>query len=253
MKNAILKIAATTIATGLLSSAASASIIGPSTPTGSEVILSIVDVSTNNSISVDLGKTIDELALGNVFNLGTDAETFIADAGGLGAIQWGVIAGKTQNFTTKEFLTSSVNDLTTKGIANATKGAWENSIIELTGNLNAGDGSGTEVNNTYGPFSDALGSPNYRAGGHDLWQSGDATLTNLASGNETMNLYTYTMSGFGGLAFGEQVLGTVELTDSSLSIVPIPAAVWLFGSALAGLFGAGRREQIGAWIASIRA
>ena len=250
---AIKKIAAVSALTIAGVSGANASIVNPSTPGGSEAILSLVNNNNNATLSVDLGKTLSELALGQSFSLSSEAQSFIATAGGLSQVSYGVIAGDVSNFVTKVFLTSSASDLTTKGVANATKGAWENSIIELTGNLNAGDLTGPEVNNTYGAFNSGLGSPNYLDGGHQLWQSGDASLTNLALGTNTMNLYTYTMSGFGGLAFGQQVLGEIELTESSLSIVPIPAAVWLFGSALAGLFGAGRREQIRGFIASLKA
>jgi len=52
------------------------------------------------------------------------------------------------------------------------------------------------------------------------------------------NTTTYTLTILGGLAgnFGGSVTTTV-------SAVPLPAAVWLFGSALVGLFGASRRKS----------
>ena len=235
---------ATASALILSSGLASAAVIGPSTPTGSEVLLSIVDNATNDSITIDLGKTIDQLVVGDVFSLGATGENFIASAGGLSNVSYGVIAGKTQDFINKQFLTSSLVDLTGKAVANATKGTWENSIIQLTGNLNASDASGPEVNNTYGPFGDDLSSPNYISGGHFNWQTGDSDLSTLALGDQSMGLYTYDLSGFGGVSNANAVLAPVELSETSLSIVPIPAAVWLFGSALLGMFGAGRREQL---------
>jgi hypothetical protein len=46
-----------------------------------------------------------------------------------------------------------------------------------------------------------------------------------------------------GFVFGESGLGTRQLTYSTAPAVPIPAAAWLFGSALLGLVGIGRRKK----------
>ena len=218
---------------------AQAAIVSPATPGGSEVILSIVNNSTNDSISIDLNTTMGTLATGNNFALSPEAQAFIAGAGGLGGVSYGIIAGDTSDFLTNVFLTSSVADLSTKQVANATKGAWGNSIIQLTGNLN----SGSPSNETYGPYDDAISSPNYITGGHFDWQTGDGQLNTLALGTQSLNLFQYTMTGFVGLTAGQEILAPAQLSETSLSIVPVPAAVWLFGSALAGLFGARRFKK----------
>lgn len=250
--NAIKGIATASALIALSSTSALASVIGPANPGGSEVILSLVNISTNDSMSIDLGKTMGQLVVGDSFSLSAEAQGFIASAGGLSGIQYGLQAGDTSNFSTNTFLTSSTGDLGAKAVANATKGTWSNSIIQLSGNLNAGDESGTEVNNTYGPFDDGVGSPNFMTGGHFNWQTGDADLNTLANGTEQTALFQYSLTGFVGTSFAQQVLAPVELSGDKLSIVPIPAAVWLFGSALMGLFGAGRRTQIAAAVAGFR-
>lgn len=222
---------------------ANASVITGNTAGGSEVLLSIVNNTNNDSISIDLGVQRAGLALGSTFGLNQAAQDFIANAGGLAGVSYGLISGNTTG-TTLTFLTSSIGDLTTKAVANATKSTWSNSLTQLIGNLNAGDATPTSVNLTYGPFDDAIGSPNYITGGHALWQTGDNQLSNLALGTQQQNLYTYSLTGFSGTRTAVGVLGPIELTGSSFSVVPVPAAVWLMGSALLSLFGAARRQQI---------
>jgi hypothetical protein len=230
---------------------ANASIVTPNTAGGSEAILSIVNNTTSDSISIDLGTQVSGLALGSTFNLDAAAQSFIAAAGGTAGVSYSLIAGSTTG-TTLNFLTSSTNDLTTKAIANATKGTWSNSITQLVGNLNAGDGTATSVNLTYGPFDDAIGSPNFLTGGHNLWQTGDAQLNNLALGTVQTNLYQYSLTGFSGTRTAAAILGPVQLTGTSFSVVPVPAAVWLMGSALLSLFGAARRRQVAGALASLK-
>jgi hypothetical protein len=61
------------------------------------------------------------------------------------------------------------------------------------------------------------------------------------------NLYQYSLTGFSGTRTAAAILGPVQLTGTTFSVVPVPAAVWLMGSALLGLFGgAGRRRIAGA-------
>ncbi|HED33214.1 MAG TPA: VPLPA-CTERM sorting domain-containing protein [Gammaproteobacteria bacterium] len=52
-------------------------------------------------------------------------------------------------------------------------------------------------------------------------------------------------SGFGGVAYGLYLEGTVGVLSpyTPISTVPVPAAVWLFGSGLLGLVGVARRKK----------
>ena len=56
-----------------------------------------------------------------------------------------------------------------------------------------------------------------------------------------LELVTFSASG-GGFGFFEEAGAQIQLDNVSVSAVPVPAAVWLFGSALAGL-GWMRRKQ----------
>ena len=243
-----LKTLAVTSALVFGASAANAAIVSPNTAGGSEVVLSIVNDTTGDSISIDLNVLAGDLALGQSYSLSSGAQTFISDAGGLAGVSYGVIAGDTSDFNTNIFQTSSNLDLSGELVANATKGTWSNSINGLINNLNGN----TPTDETYGVFNSGVGSPNYLDGGHDLWQTGVSNLSNLSNGLETQQLWQYSLSGFAGFT-GAQNLGLpLELTDTSLNIVPIPAAVWLFGSALMGMFGAARREKIAAFVAMLK-
>lgn len=64
----------------------------------------------------------------------------------------------------------------------------------------------------------------------------DLTVFNLLAGTP----YSFTVSGIpGGLFGGGLYEGSVQVTA-----VPLPAAFWLFGSALLGLIGIGRRRAV---------
>ena len=198
--------------------AVQASITSPATPGGSEAVLSIVNNTTNDTISIDLGKTMSELEVGDSFALDSAAQSFISSAGGLGGVSWAVIAGDGSNITTSVFLTTSTQDLSAVQVANATKGTWGNSVLQLINNLNSGDATGEEINNLYGPYTELTGSPNYIAGGHFDWQTGSSDLDTLALGTESQNFFMYTLSGFVGTATGAPVLASVSLSTTQLSI-----------------------------------
>jgi len=56
--------------------------------------------------------------------------------------------------------------------------------------------------------------------------------------------YFAIISGFGGASgsYDMQLSGAGNITPATASAVPVPAAVWLMGSAILGLLGAGRRK-----------
>jgi hypothetical protein len=63
-------------------------------------------------------------------------------------------------------------------------------------------------------------------------------------GNSVVQLFGFTGNGNAGV-LQSYILGTASLSSSGLltiSTVPLPAAVWLFGSGLLGLFGVSRRR-----------
>ena len=88
--------------------------------------------------------------------------------------------------------------------------------------------------------------------------SGQLTLTGTLSGGGTVQqvlnlnsgLTTYNITGMNDLSGldisfdGSSVFAPFDLDNVQLSIVPVPAAVWLFSSALFGMFGWARRGRV---------
>ena len=93
------------------------------------------------------------------------------------------------------------------------------------------------------------GIANIPMGGDTANFGGDTGLATISCGACDVNdAYTLTYdahvplgdaSGFGGVAYSLALSGTI----ASVSAVPVPAAVWLFGSGLLGLVGVARRKS----------
>lgn len=120
------------------------------------------------------------------------------------------------------------------GLVWATANNGSNGIVETLGYANSGNSYaansfGQAVNGGVNDISSDL----YEAGITGSVGAGFASLTlnNLASG-----WYTVFVSGANGALTGSAI-------DVSVSAVPVPGAVWLFGSALMGLVGASRRKR----------
>lgn len=79
-------------------------------------------------------------------------------------------------------------------------------------------------------------------GSGELSLSGDLILGGGAGPNTYPSIFGLTWSSFLGVptAFQNILVGSLNLAPSA---VPVPAAVWLFGSALAGMVGVGRRKS----------
>lgn len=242
MRLPIKKLATASTVLMLMASGAHASVVQTSVAGGSEVLLNLVNTTDSSSYSLDLGIQFGALNTGDIFMLNAGAQAFITAAGGLSNVSFALIAAETG---TRKYLTTSANpNFLTTNIANAVRSTWTNSINELVSNVNAGDGSATTVNNGYGAFPNGP-SPNYIGGGHNLWQG---SVNNLGSALNPLNVYLVTF-GTSTLGNAAKALFTTEpayLTGTQLTIgqqvVPVPAAVWLFGSAI-GLLGAVRRYK----------
>jgi len=104
-------------------------------------------------------------------------------------------------------------------------------------------GSWNAGNNTSGPTSSSLiaGGTNFTVGQIVAYSVGGASPSNLNDiyFNATAGqVYTIVLGGYRNGAWGDTADGYVL----NVSAVPIPGAVWLFGSAMAGLGVIGRRK-----------
>ena len=92
------------------------------------------------------------------------------------------------------------------------------------------------------------------SGDHEGMAAGDLLLTNTADGadyhlgtdfTQYLSLgagsYTFTLSGFAMNAFDGSITSDYDVT---VEAVPLPAAAWLFGSALVGFISFSRRRKI---------
>lgn len=238
--------------------AAQASVIGITAAGGSETLLNIVANSDSSSISLDLGDQIGQLAIGDTFALGQNVVDFITNAGGLGGIRFSVIAGGAANGTSVASYLHSTDNASVTSLANGVRGTWftnyNNLVASRLNASNPGDVD-TSVNAVYGPFASGVNG-NYVTNGTDDWGTASTCVANdnvcnLVAGTLSANLFVVN---FGtsptGFASVQRLLNSLDATatldlDAGVvrigSVVPVPAAVWLFGSAI-GLLGAVRRR-----------
>jgi len=215
----------------------------PSTPA---VFRVATFVNTNgDSISLDLGEQLAAINAGDSYSLGAAVLSFISAAGGPANVTYGIIAGNT---SARNYLTSSASATFAADVqvANSAKSLWASSLNGLIQNLNQGDATPAATNLAYGPFLAGSGSPNYLDGLHDNWQSGDFAFSNLGAALDPLLLYTTTFSSSNiGLVpfttFKDGLSARLDFGSNQLQIIPVPAAVWLFGSAM-GLLGVIRRR-----------
>ncbi|MBL8200198.1 MAG: hypothetical protein JNK40_04425 [Chromatiales bacterium] len=229
---------------------AQASIISGAAAGGSEAILTFVNAA-GDSVSQDLGEQVAEINGGDNYLLSAAVLGFISAAGGAANVTYGIIAGNT---ITRTYLTSSASATFADDVSvgNNAKSLWAGVVNGFVQDLNQGDGTPGATNLAYGPFAAGSGSSNYVDSGYDTWQSGDFQFSNLGAATDPLYLYTTTFgsANFGLVpftAFEDGLFATLNLANGALQIgpaavVPVPAAVWLFGSAM-GLLGVMRRRM----------
>jgi len=111
----------------------------------------------------------------------------------------------------------------------------------------------SNVFNSYQPLSSFKSKPQFiwgieTIGAGSLFTPSTAFFVDSFPDYWNKNGYTYNVGGTGSIGFlGGQVLdqeGSIAFVQWSLSptVVPVPAAVWLFGSGLLGLIGVARRK-----------
>jgi hypothetical protein len=258
----------------LAASAAYANTVSPTTGNG-ELVLYALDTNTNISYARGLQIQIDSVMTRStiagdstyVFGSGTvnyslptiapDANmtAFLAGAAGH-TVVWAIQAGDSQqNLNTagaERYLSTSALNLqvqppVTNGVIRTVYNQIDGTQADMIGNTATPPGDGqsritTAPSGGVGPGWGAGGTdnsaPNWFGGGPD---------SRVALGSAG-GFYVLTTGG-GSIAAKSRVYQAISVqldangTLHSVGAVPLPAAVWLFGSGVLGLIGIGRRRQ----------
>lgn len=203
-------------------------------PGGSgEIIVSILNETTGLSMLVDTNVLATDVIDGTVSSWASDATltaTINSFLNGSSGKFW-VASAVNPNFFSNTSLSSGdlvtqANLLTFMGNYNSTAAA----TLSDTAYINDLAGDGVDVEGGL----DSAGSLGFNSnlGG---WAAGGVAL----DGNAYLTVST------GGFSFEQYTMDTYWTlsSDGQLSYVPVPAAVWLFGSALIGLAGVARRRR----------
>jgi hypothetical protein len=207
------------------------------------VVLSVVDdtASVDTSIAIDLGITSGDVLYGSVSGVlltgNADLNAFLASA--TGTVKWDVTAiindGTTYELGMLQTVTSGTMPTHVDAdVFNAMgrQGAWMNDIShKASGNVAI--------------FADATSTGGHydSTGNHQTPASVNSYATESGLGDSVDFLAI--LAGYGPEGLGK-TLSKLKFDytggNATLSVVPVPAAAWLFGSALLGMVGVARRK-----------
>ncbi len=266
------------IAGALLSAgAANATVIAdPSTGVG-DLILFVQDTVTKQTYARDTGITLDSLFskatitanqpysgtvnLNNLSipSLGPDANLtqFITSAGAH-TLQWAVEAANwTGASGAQQRPVAHMRVLTTAGVSDPTLVTAAGLSTQMTNfktdvqNLNGfgqiGATGSTLETGVVATSGDGVWGTGAGVNGNQNWYGATPDTTGVLTG-ANQSFYGLTGNGSGGGRVQSYLLGTLTLTANGTlqsvgaAPVPLPAAVWLLGSGILGLFGVGRRR-----------
>lgn len=254
-----MKIKALATAVALVASGAANAAIVQGTATDGELFLSVWDPSAETSYHLDLGITVSQFHADDVtprtFDLASDAN-FSAFLGqtdlryavtGSNNILVGAADVPTYGLMTTA---ASLSDLSSSMISLQSINQANSQVNSQASLLNAAEGAAYAIDGSNGVINNsaavAIGQQGYY---------------NVATWGDTMNNRGFVMAADvdSSIAFyhaGAAMTGAVEITAMSdwtltndgtltygVSAVPVPAAVWLFGSGLLGLAGIARRKK----------
>jgi hypothetical protein len=241
-----------------ISGGASAAILAPTTAGGGELFVSVWDQDGTQSYHMDLGMTVSNFlanpAQSLSYNLAADAN-YSNIMSATGNVYYSVTAG--------DISFADVNTygllLTSSEGASAVSGAFPNEagfispgatrIADHALNLNAdaGDNANGAANNSALSLVTDQGYYNKAGWGHNLGGFGvtvDGLLgDSLSFYHVGLSQVDYSSSVLSEMANVWNLDATGSLTYAAASTVPVPAAVWLFGSGLLGLVGVARRKK----------
>jgi hypothetical protein len=248
-------------------SAVATTVTDPSTGSG-DLILFIQDVTTGQTYARDTGISVASVYSASTnspngslnVNVAADANltTFLGSVAGTDTLQWAVEGGAWTGSGSALRPTGAMAIVTTSGTGNATTVA-ESSLTTKFVNFS------TEISNLnafglIGATGSTLETGVKATSGDGVWGtvngvSGDTQWYGALDNSgialtASQSLYGLTGNGTAGSVAKNSLLGTLSL-DSFGNLtsgggtpppVPLPAALWVFGSGLMGLFGVGRRR-----------
>ncbi|MBI3774214.1 MAG: hypothetical protein HY273_01435 [Gammaproteobacteria bacterium] len=252
-------------------SQAHAAVLGGASGNG-ELYLSVWDDTAKVSYTKDLGMTMDAfIASGNTlgystsYSFGSDANwtSFLSQVGGVSNanLQWTINAADTTGTgTSLRFLTTSnagvaaLQATTNSAMSTGFKGNINTFIdaVNLTG-THATQADGSSVNAAADAVNAYEGTLMGNTFGGKTTGGWSTSAYGLSSSLEFFSLSpSSTSSGgkavvnqFGDLASSTMGKWTIDPTGTAtytVSAVPVPAALWLLGSAMVGLVGVARRK-----------
>jgi hypothetical protein len=225
---------------------------------GTGVQINAVNGGSNAALAADATYTPGKALSMSFANLNADANmtTFLANATAAGqTVNWAIMAGdntgaSSRNPGANRYLSTTATNYGTNptSITNAGLVSPWNGLYQMQLDTNTAIASGV-------PLDKKSVFPNGQYGQGAYSNSGDwfgTGFQNSAAVGSSQNLYLLT--GASGLStvtardylvgvFSMDASGNLSFTSAGTGAVPLPAAVWLFGSGLLGLAGVGRRKR----------
>lgn len=221
-----------------------------------KLFLSVYDAASKGTFTLDLGVSVADLVANKddasyllTYDLSTysDWNNFKAAAGSLTGAVYSVTAGGVDgSFNPYVLATGSTPFVTGQLYAALNDGVNKINGQALKINTDADDLANFAANNTTFVV-DADGHIGQHGAANSLWGSPMGHNPNTAYGDEAL-FQLAKMDAFFAASESSSFAGTFNLSGDSLSYgatpsqVPVPAAAWLFGSALLGMAGIRRRN-----------
>lgn len=249
MKNFTKSLVAATLALGSVSANAA---IDNSKSFSSEAFLSVYDAASKGTFTLDLGVSVADL-VANIDNASylltydlstySDWNNFKAAAGSLSGAVYSVTAGGVDgSFNPYVLATGSTPFIAGQDYTAVNRGVNKINEQALNINADANDNENLSANNTTFVV-DLDGHIGQHGAANSLWNSSMGHNPNTAYGDDVFFQLTK-MDALFAASESSTFAATWELKGDQLelSAVPVPAAVWLFGSALLGMAGIRRRN-----------
>jgi hypothetical protein len=255
-------------ALALAATGAQASIqsIGANTADGSEFVLNLVNLTKQNSYTLDMGFTVAQfmanpnqtLSFNSVLAADANFASFVATYAAGDDASWGIFGGNGHVETGADLATFGFYNTS---VANPA-GAFNPTFSDLSGNQFArfdsmlGQvNSGTAAVSSNGSIFKTVGQTGYTAYlGQSLFGS-TSTVAQGAVGSDLFFAFDKIIDNenyndgervvFDG-KWNLSIAGGVGSLNYTVSSVPVPAAVWMFGAGLMGMLRLNRRKSIAA-------